>query len=154
MEGNFLFYMSNIFLEALLRFQQVGSDSGTMQNTIEITVLQLSVNLPQNIVDLDLSYQNRGKHFILYVTHIFGSICKASTLVGSDSAIMESTVQITVFSIVWQNSTEHCLKCWWIWITQTKIEEKHVILYAKQILGSICKISNKLAVINALWKII
>jgi len=100
MEGNFLFYMSNIFLEALLRFQQVGSDSGTMQNTIEITVLQLSVNLPQNIVDLDLSYQNRGKHFILYVTHIFGSICKASTLVGSDSAIMESTVQITVFSIV------------------------------------------------------
>jgi len=30
--------------------------------------------------------------------------------VDSGSGIMENTIEITVFSIVWQTATEHCLK--------------------------------------------
>ncbi len=47
---NTLFYISDEFLEAFLEFQQVDSDSGTMENTVEINVFQLFGNLPLYIV--------------------------------------------------------------------------------------------------------
>ena len=47
---NTLFYISDEFLEAFLKFQQVDSDSGTMENTVEIIIVQLFGKLPLNIV--------------------------------------------------------------------------------------------------------
>ena len=44
------------------------------------------------LMDLDLSYENGGMHFILYVTHMSGNICKMSKYIGSDSTIMQNHI--------------------------------------------------------------
>ncbi len=57
-------------------------------------------------MDLDLSYENGGMHFILYVTHISGNICKMSKYIGSDSTIMQNHIN-QCFSYVRQYMNEH-----------------------------------------------
>jgi len=71
-EGNTLFHILNEFLKAYLHFEQVGSDSKAMKNTIEITVFvfHLFGKLPM-----------KKLHFIVLSLRIASGMQKTHTIV-------------------------------------------------------------------------
>ncbi len=120
-----------------------------MENTVEITVFQLFDNLPLNIAlkcwwKLIPPYQNWGKtvHSIFKMDCI-NSLSKFQTR-WQCHRYYGNYYRNHCFPIIWQSSTEHCLKKFMDWIPHIQIEENTLFHIQNRFLEAFIKYQTSL----------
>jgi len=112
---NTLLHIANVFLEVYLKLQiswqwQLHYGKYYGNNCFSVVWQPSTKHCIKMLMNLDCPYQNWVKTLYCTLSNTFLKAFLIFQASGQWQLHYDNTVEITVFSIVWQSSTEHCLK--------------------------------------------